>query len=306
MHCSNRSFSLSLSLYRHVLRVRAATPGWRMLCWQSASTSSASSALRRATTHARGSAPNATRPSGPTTSIASTSAKSHAAKLVRKRVSKMSWSRDTAWGKGSARHSRAPSSNYVLPLHSDVQEIVGEETVDDFSFVWAAVMLWSFFCCCCCIILTITEASLIQCPLINFLFLMLVQTEACLCSLIWKQPIKPVIRETAVLWMLVCMYTVNAIFFSFLSACFCSVLPWNKLTWCCIIAVLLVIKITWKLFCFFFVFLLLKPCEVLAFDPAALKYKSQCANLCLSPLSRASLCSSSPKPQTCLHAGNGR
>lgn len=62
-------------------------------------------------------------------------------KLVRKRVSEMSWSRDTAWGKGSARHSRAPSSNYVLPLHSDVQEIVGEETVDDFSFVWAAVML---------------------------------------------------------------------------------------------------------------------------------------------------------------------
>lgn len=139
-----KPFLVSLSLYRHVLRVRVATPGWRMLCWQSASTSSASSALRRATTHARGSAPNATRPSGPTTSIASTSAKSHAAKLVRKRVSEMSWSRDTAWGKGSARHSRAPSSNYVLPLHSDVQEIVGEETVDDFSFVWAAVMLWRF------------------------------------------------------------------------------------------------------------------------------------------------------------------
>lgn len=76
---------------------------------------------------------------------------------------------------------------------------------------------WCFedFCCCCCFILTITKASLIQCPLINFLFLMLVQTEACLCALIWKQPIKPVIRETAVLWMLVCMYTVNAIFFSF-------------------------------------------------------------------------------------------
>lgn len=167
---------------------------------------------------------------------------------------------------------------------------------------------WCFEDFCCCFILTITEASLIQCPLINFLFLMLVQTEACLCALIWKQPIKPVIRETAVLWMLVCMYTVNAVFFFFLSACFCSVLPWNKLTWCCIIAVLLVIKITWKLFRFFFVFLLLKPCEVLTFDPAALKYKSQCANLCLSPLSRAlsSLCSSSPKPQTCLHAGNGR
>lgn len=172
---------------------------------------------------------------------------------------------------------------------------------------------WCFevFCCCCCFILTITEASLIQCPLINFLFLMLVQTEACLCALISKQPIKPVIRETAVLWMLVCMYTVNAIvsfFFFFFNCLFCSVLPWNKLTWCCIIAVLLVIKITWKLFCFFFVFLLLKPCEVLTFDPAALKYKSQCANLCLSPLSRAlsSLCSSSPKPQTCLHAGNGR
>lgn len=47
---------------------------------------------------------------------------------------------------------------------------------------------------------------------------MLVQTEACLCALIWKQPIKPVIRETAVLWMLVCMYTVNAIFFFF---CIC-------------------------------------------------------------------------------------
>lgn len=50
---------------------------------------------------------------------------------------------------------------------------------------------------------------------------MLVQTEACLCALIWKQPIKPVIRETAVLWMLVCMYTVNAIvsFFFFFFNC---------------------------------------------------------------------------------------